>query len=80
LRTGGVSEAPFDLQCDDDNGDGDSGDGDRDWRTMVSQMLLCLTGAGDGVVSQSSMARPLVIGLLSSRSMVGGGKNDVTDG
>jgi len=80
LRTGGVSAVPFDLRCDDDDGDRDSGGGDRDWRTMVSQMLICLTDAGDGVVSQSSMDRPLVIGLLSSRSMVGGGKNDVTDG
>jgi len=79
LEDGGVSAVPFDLRCDDDDGDGDSGGGDRDWRTMVSQMLLCLTDAGDGVVSQSSMDRPLVIGLLSSRSMVGSGKNDVTD-
>ena len=78
-RTGGVSAVPFDLRCDDDDGDGDSGGGDRDWRTMVSQMRLCLTDAGDGVVSQSSMDRPLVIGLLLSRSMVGGGNINVTD-
>jgi len=80
LEDGGVSAVLFDLRRgDDDDSDGDSGGGDRDGRTMASQMLLCLTDAGDGVISQSSMDNLLVVGLLSSRSMVGGGKNDGAD-